>query len=240
MNSIQEAKKYFDQAVAHCEAEKFEEAIPIFTKAIDAFDEPAAPFYNRAKAYYKLGKFEEAVADFGEAIDREPKNPEFYSARGIAHHQIEQQNECLSDMDKAVSLDPENGYRYSSRAFLKARVGMVMSAMKDYEKAIELDPDDAIAYNNLGMLQEQLGYEGFQKNFDRADNLTGGRREEKPDLKKVVADYEAQKAIEQNATKAERERSTRLSPQYFFKTLQDVLTSRETQREFFDFLSRRK
>lgn len=246
MNKFNKAKNYFEQAVKLCEEEKYQEALPLYGQAIALQPESPVPFYNRAKAYYKLGKFEKAIEDYTEAIRQAPQTAEFYNARSITYHQLGKQSECLADMDKAVSLEPQNPYHYSCRAFLKARIGMVMSAMEDYQKTLELDPEDAIAYNNLGMLQEQLGYKGFKENYEKADQLTGGRTAPQTDVKKVVAEYEAKKAQEQPAqTNAETDpkgaagTKPKLSSAQYFRTLRELLTSRKTQAEFWDFLRRK-
>lgn len=248
MNTIEQAKSYSQQAIRLCENEKYEEALPLFSRAIDLLPGQAPLFFNRGRAYYKLQRFQEAITDYTEAIGIEPNNAELYSARGLTYHQTEQQPECLADLDRAVRLEPENPYRYSSRAFLKARIGMVMSAMEDYQKAIELDPEDAIAYNNLGMLQEQLGYTGHKKSYEKADALTGGNQQhERPDLRKVVADYEAQKKKTQGDTHTTppptaptpKTNRSQMTPQFYLKTLRDVFTSREAQTQFWAFLRRR-
>ncbi|MGF1533426.1 MAG: tetratricopeptide repeat protein [Bernardetiaceae bacterium] len=233
MNAIQTAKTHFNKGLQAAQDENYTAAIAHFTAAIETLEGQAVFFYNRAQAHYKLQQFDQAIPDYDQAIALDPKNAEFFAARGIAQHQLRQHQEALQDMDAALRLEPQNPYRYSSRAFIKARVGMVMSAMEDYKKAIELDPEDAIAYNNLGMLQEQLGYKGFEKNYEKADHLTGGRSAEKPDLKKIVADYEAQKKTNTDRPPVPE---TGLTPKKYLDTLRQVLTSRQTQAEFWRFL----
>eukprot|EP00808_Paulinella_micropora_P008678 g68987.t1 len=118
---------YTNRGNAYLAQQKYEEAIPEYTKAIAMVpkgDKRAAKAYaNRAYCYAMLGKFDEAIKDATEAIRLDPNNAAAYATRAKAREALDDYNKALDDYIKATELDPNNqGYWRDRRALEGAGV----------------------------------------------------------------------------------------------------------------------
>jgi Flp pilus assembly protein TadD len=234
----------FLQALALCEQAKYVEAIAWFSRAIVAEPQHLESWFNRGLAYTQVGEYSKALADFEEALKLSPHNAQIYSELGVVKHLLNDPRNALADLDKALELEPSNPYRYSSRAYIRAHIGDIWGAMEDYKEALRLDPEDAIVYNNLGLLEEKLGYQiAAQANFAQADQLADqGKIFEKPDLKQILAKYEAEKELQnqtqmlQNQADTLARKQQKFKPKDYLHIIQSVFTSKQVFGEFVRFV----
>ena len=84
----------------------YDEAIKMFTRAIEADRANAKAYLQRAKAYMASHKTNamEALPDFNKAIDLDPTNAEAYYERGLLHSFILNNENARDDMKTAASL----------------------------------------------------------------------------------------------------------------------------------------
>ncbi|MDX5477739.1 MAG: tetratricopeptide repeat protein, partial [Cyclobacteriaceae bacterium] len=119
------------------------------------------------------------------------------------------------------------------------RIGDLEGAIADYEKAIELDPEDAVAYNNKGLVEEKLGYrDQSKKSFEKADELVGyePNRIERDNVVQNTSTPSDKAEIQQAETGEKKDSSKKINISTYFKTLVEVLTNKNTQKEFWAFL----
>ncbi|MCU0443567.1 MAG: tetratricopeptide repeat protein [Microscillaceae bacterium] len=234
----------FIQALKLCEEARFSEAVQLFTGVLNTEPAHLESIFNRGMAYTQLGEYQLARLDFEKALSISPLNPQIYSELGVIKHLLADHRGALADLDKALELEPGNPYRYSSRAYIRAHIGDVWGAIDDYKEALALDPDDAIVYNNLGLLEEKIGYQtSAQANFAQADQLADqGKTFVKPDLNEILANYEAEKALQSQTEILQQQadslalKQQKFKPQDYLKVIQAVFTSRQTFGEFLDFV----
>ena len=67
------ARKYYDEAEKLFEENKFDEAIKLYNKAIEADDKYASAYFNRALSYALLKEYESAARDAVAAMQLEPE-----------------------------------------------------------------------------------------------------------------------------------------------------------------------
>ncbi|MFW5887046.1 MAG: tetratricopeptide repeat protein [Bacteroidota bacterium] len=123
--------------------EDFEEAVEIFTEAIEL--EPMNPvaYDKRAVTYLKLNKYSKALKDINTAIEKDPTYAVAYNHRGLTNFYMNKSILALQDFDTAIQLDPKFGRAYFNRALVKLEFGDVEGAYADLKKAGSLDYDKA-------------------------------------------------------------------------------------------------
>lgn len=230
----------FDISVKYFKEGNFQEALTQINICIEAEQHNNEFYFFRARVLSRMGNLQGAIDDFDYLIALEPFNPTFISDRAVVLHMLNRNEEAIQEFDRALNLEPNNPYRYSSRAFFKDRTGDLEGAIADYEKAIELDPEDAVAYNNKGLVEEKLGYrDRSKKSFEKADELVGyePNRIERDDSLQSPSAPTDKKAETQKAPSLDaKDSSDKISFGTYFKTLVDVLTNKNTQKEFWAFL----
>ena len=103
------AEEYKQQGNAAFAAKKYEEAIELFTKAIEVSETPNHVFYsNRSACYASLKKYKEALNDATECVKINPSWPKGYTRMGAAHLGLGDLDDAESNYKKALELDPSN------------------------------------------------------------------------------------------------------------------------------------
>ncbi|MCO6499949.1 MAG: tetratricopeptide repeat protein [Vicingus serpentipes] len=192
------------------EQQQYKEAIEVLNIFLLQQNNNADALYTRAISYRKIGEFEKSIDDFSTILERLPDEPSLLSERGVSHFHNKNINAAMNDMNRAVELEPNKPYRYASRAYIRANID-IEGAIEDYKKAIELDPKDDIAHNNLALLEENAGRMSSAKNhFNAANKIIG---------------YHPKKGTEINN-----------STSSIGKVMLEIFTSKNTRKEYFNFL----
>jgi len=89
-------------------AEKFEEAIEKYTKAIELDSSNQVFYCNRAAAFSKMEQHYAAVEDCQRALDMDPKYGKAYGRMGLAYSSIHKHKEAVECFKKAIDIEPEN------------------------------------------------------------------------------------------------------------------------------------
>ncbi|CAK9224880.1 unnamed protein product [Sphagnum jensenii] len=88
--------------------EDFEEAVNLYTKALDLDSTNASVYISRAAAHVKLENFTDAVADANKAIELNPSLPKAYLRKGIACFSLEEYQTAKSAFVAGAALEPKN------------------------------------------------------------------------------------------------------------------------------------
>ncbi|MEM3399568.1 MAG: tetratricopeptide repeat protein [Candidatus Micrarchaeia archaeon] len=132
----------------------FEEAIRIFTKAIEI--DPSPMLFNmRGIAYMGNGEHASALSDFTKSINMKPTSSA-YANRGVLYFIRSEFEKAEEDFKKAIELDARNWKAY-------VNLGLVYLARKDYKSAVGAFTDslgvveNIPAYTNRGIAFMNMG-----------------------------------------------------------------------------------
>lgn len=152
---------YNNRGLGFKKAERYQEAIADFTKAIELNRAYMSPYFNRAFTYQKIGNIQQAIEDYNLALALDPKFAKSYMQRGVAYGSLGDFNQALSDFNKALELDPEDGYSYLNRGVVFLELGEYQQSIEDFKKAVIINPDKAAtAYYGLGKVYARVGDTG--------------------------------------------------------------------------------
>uniref|UniRef100_A0A0A9WFW2 Small glutamine-rich tetratricopeptide repeat-containing protein alpha n=1 Tax=Lygus hesperus TaxID=30085 RepID=A0A0A9WFW2_LYGHE len=90
----------------------FNEAIELYTKAINYDPKNAVYYCNRAAAHSKLRNHQQAIVDCKIAIEIDPSYSKAYGRLGLAYCGLDDYNNALTNYKRAYDLEPSNeGYK---------------------------------------------------------------------------------------------------------------------------------
>jgi tetratricopeptide (TPR) repeat protein len=145
-----------DRGLEAIDDQAYDQAIDIFTEAIQDEPENAEFYYLRGMSYY--GRYElayqaddpnadgydfyRAITDFTKAIELDNFYAEAFNYRGIAYAGLDMTEHALADYNEAIELDPNLATTYYGRGYLYEMQGEVDLAIADYEQFLLLSSDD--------------------------------------------------------------------------------------------------
>jgi len=128
-----------------------QEAVRLYTKAIEIDPNFADAYFNRGLAYADMQNYTQAIKDYTKAIEINPDYAEAYYNRGNTYAQIKEHSLAISDLTKAIEINPNYAEAYNNRGNTYFDIKEYFKSISDYTKAIEIDPNDAFAYYNRGL-----------------------------------------------------------------------------------------
>jgi stress-induced-phosphoprotein 1 len=114
-NKMSKEERLKEEGNALFKASQFEEAIAVYTKAIDLmpheYGKPLNPiavscYNNRAACYQQLGFYKKVTEDCSVVIEADPKNVKALLRRGLALENLEKYRSALSDIREVLAIDP--------------------------------------------------------------------------------------------------------------------------------------
>jgi len=149
--------------------EKYDEALPELTKAIELGPPSAGPYSQLGNIYEKQGKYDLAAIEFKKALELNPKAPVDYNNLGFMLQQQGKLDEALPYFNKQIELNPNFGKSYTNRGELYRMEGKTELAFSDLNKAISLDSNSIRPYESRGILYMAQGkYDKAAADFDSA------------------------------------------------------------------------
>lgn len=88
--------------------EKFQEALDMYSKAIELDGSNPVFYCNRAAAHSKMTSHHLAIEDCQRAIDMDPSYSKAYGRMGLAHSSLNKHKEAVDNFKKALELEPDN------------------------------------------------------------------------------------------------------------------------------------
>jgi tetratricopeptide (TPR) repeat protein len=160
-----------EKAVNELASGHYEQAIELYTQAIE-LDSTGATFFNgRGTAYLFLQRYPEAISDLSKAIELRANDQTAFFNRSLCYQNLHQYKLALADLDQALRLTPNDVSVLVSRAIVYLAAKSPKSALRDATKAITLDPKSADAY-----LQRGMAYEDLKQYAKAIDDLTKSAR----------------------------------------------------------------
>jgi len=143
-----DAGVYFSRAVCLKAMERFAEAIPDFSTAIQLnnqqSDSPNPLAYsNRGYCYRKLSQFDEAILDYTTAITlsknkRSAHTIRAYNNRAYIYAKLNLFQQAISDYSQVIVAEPKNSHAYHNRGISYDKMGMIDLAIADFTKVLPI------------------------------------------------------------------------------------------------------
>ncbi|MCA9882405.1 MAG: tetratricopeptide repeat protein [Anaerolineae bacterium] len=171
------ASNYFEQGVAHLQADDYDAAIEAFTKALRlTLGDLAQVLLYRGEAYAYKGDFPRAMADFNEALRQNAYLTEAYNERGNLRRFMGDVSGAIEDQTAALTLEPNYAEAYYNRALAHEALGQAEAAESDLSQVIRLNPTIAPAYELRGQMRIQLNdLDGAVADLQRYLRMGGGK-----------------------------------------------------------------
>jgi tetratricopeptide (TPR) repeat protein/Zn-dependent protease len=200
----------------------YQQAINIFSKAIQYNPDYFESYQRRANAYRALKDNQQAIDDYQQAIDRLSKtikleqiNAANYYSRALIYYDwmridASRLENAIEDLTKAIDIDPSNNSFYFLRSALYCYSDCERQAIEDFTTVIQLKPD-ADAYYNRGVTYYQAkNYQSAIEDLDMVIKLDGnnisayyGRGNARYELQDQIGafeDYDRAKFLSSSAT----------------------------------------
>lgn len=150
-----EAERLKNEGNAYMKAEKHQEAIASYTKAIELNGANAVYYCNRAAAYSKIGNYEQAISDCKAALTIDPTYSKAHGRLGLAYCSLNRLAEAGDSYKKALEMEPDNeSYKYNLHV-AEERLREQTEGLSTFEDMIEValsNPDILRASQRVAQL----------------------------------------------------------------------------------------
>ena len=154
--SAAEVRLNMDQGLQLFNQGNYEQALAVFTTAVELDDQQPALWANIGNAHSKLSQNEQALEAYQKAIELAPEDPTLYQNMGGLYASTGDTEKARELYQKAVSLsaygDPKDAaVNYYNMGVTFINSGKAEEAIEALNKALEADPEYAEAHYQLGI-----------------------------------------------------------------------------------------
>lgn len=139
------------------ERRQFEEAIPLFSQALETFPERAEIYYLRGVAYENVRLPERALADYSKAVELEPDRHEAINNKGVALAKLDRFEDAVAEFSRLIELRPDDALAFRNRGLSQHDLGRLEEALADYGHAIRIAPGDPLSWFQRGNVYLEQG-----------------------------------------------------------------------------------
>jgi len=106
------AKDYYNKAYHFIDSGFPQEAINLYTLAIEKDPGFIDAYYNRAIVHFTLREYDKALSDLNKVIEQRPDMAIAYASRGSTHDRLGDHLNALKDYKKAAQLGDKDTQEY--------------------------------------------------------------------------------------------------------------------------------
>lgn len=139
---------YSNRGVLHMQAEKYDEALLDFTKAIELNSSDALNYFYRAELYLFFEEYPKAFADYHQAIELNPHDPELYRQRALGYALSGSWDEAVADLKLAGRKENQINNSQNELGLNAFATGSFKKAANHFDQIIKLNPQLAVGYQN--------------------------------------------------------------------------------------------
>jgi tetratricopeptide (TPR) repeat protein len=154
---LEEATKFFLRGNEKWADKEYQEAIRLYTEAIEKKDDFSDAFYNRGLALEEIGKNREALMDFSKAF-------EIDTTFSMALFKKVELLQLMGNLDQALPLSALLVYKFpDSSNYWKIKGDILLEkdnlteAQDQFQKALSLDSNNVEALINYGIVFQKMG-----------------------------------------------------------------------------------
>ncbi|MBI3793210.1 MAG: tetratricopeptide repeat protein [Nitrospinae bacterium] len=132
------ASEFLMEARQLMQSKRFNEALPLFSKAVEVNPSLAAAYLGRGNAYNGLKQFEMAIREYNRAVELNPRLGAAFLGRGHSRFMLADFNAALEDLNRAIEINPSLDWAYLNRGKVYKRLGKPNLAVQDFKTAASL------------------------------------------------------------------------------------------------------
>ncbi|MBF0382208.1 MAG: tetratricopeptide repeat protein [Magnetococcales bacterium] len=164
-----DAQAIFQQAIQSHNANRLDDAIPLYRKYLQLQPENQFAHSNLGVALQSTGELEGAISCYQKAIAINPEYADVHNNLAVAFLEQKRLDEASQSLQKAILLKPDYIDAYNNFGNTLKEQGKLEEAITAYQKVISLNPNYAEAYSNLGNIyKEQLKLDEAVANYKKA------------------------------------------------------------------------
>ena len=153
-----QAAYFRNVAVAHCDAQQFDQAIAANRKAIALTPQFVETHCNLAGLLQRSGRSEEAISAIEAALACDSRYPDAHYNLGTILQGLGRLPEAAKAYEEAVRLRPDFALAHNNLGNTYHELGKLSAAISSYRRAVEVQPDFAVALTNLGSVLQKQGH----------------------------------------------------------------------------------
>ncbi|XP_066592395.1 small glutamine-rich tetratricopeptide repeat-containing protein alpha-like [Prorops nasuta] len=180
-----EAERLKNEGNMLVKADKYQEALNNYTKAIQLDGHNAVYYCNRAAVYTKMGNHQQAIKDCHSALAIDPTYSKAYGRLGLAYTSLQKYKDAKECYQKALEMEPDNeSYKYNmtlmeEKLTQQGVCNMVLSGNTTSEGLPEMDLTSLLSNPTLmNMARQMLSDPAMQSMMTNlmSGNVDQGRR----------------------------------------------------------------
>jgi len=147
--------------------QRYDEAVAMFTKSIEADGNFAMPYHNRAICYQNLGEYELALSDIKFALSQENAISMFYFTLANIYESLDENENAIDAYQNALDRDEEYVEALLNSSVLMKELGNFSGSLELMNKVVSLDSNKPENYFQRGNLNFVYGeYQNAIEDFD--------------------------------------------------------------------------
>jgi Flp pilus assembly protein TadD len=149
--------KEFNTAADLSEKHQFEQAVPVWKKAVELNPDDPRAHNNLGAALVETGHPEDALAEYHRSLELNDQSSQAHNNLGSLMAQQGRMDEAMAEFQKAVELNPDNGRAHCNLGAALSEKGRTEEALDHLRKGVSLEPKFADGQNNLGAALARAG-----------------------------------------------------------------------------------
>ena len=149
--------RYFNTAIEDMKANRFDEAVVRWRKALAINDADALAHFNLAYSLSERGQLAEAITEYRRSIECDGTDPVVYANLGLALAHDGKLDDAISAYSKSLELNAGNPAVQADLGVALAESGKPADGIAHLKKALDIDPNFADAHNKLGSILGKTG-----------------------------------------------------------------------------------
>lgn len=128
---------------------EYQEAIRLFSRAIQSNPDLAQAYNGRGSTYRAMKSYNKAIADLDRAVELQPEGSVHYYHRGNIFFDQDKYKLAIADYTQAIKLQPNYAMFHDARCLAYLHSGQNKLAIKDCTRALQLEPGNTSVRKRL-------------------------------------------------------------------------------------------
>jgi tetratricopeptide (TPR) repeat protein len=166
------AEQAYTDGVRLFRANRYEQAILNFSRAVDLNSDLVEAYRMRGRCYALLSDPDKAIADFTKVSALLPADGAVLVERGFVYYGRKDFTHGMADATSALKLDDKLARAYNLRATIERSIGEIPRAIDDFSRAVALAPNLDNYFQRAATYQLINDHVHALADFDEALNIS--------------------------------------------------------------------